>query len=175
MAFRAFLPAALLLTLGTPDQRIPQTHATTLTGSPIDLPQALTGHTTVLVLGFSEKSRDAVTLWGRRLAADYRDSSTILYYEMPVVADVPKILRGMVIRRIKQDVPPRAQPRLVPIQDHEDDWKAIAGFSKQASEDSAYLLLVDSDGKVRSHQAVDPPTDQSYAQIKRKLEEIKPL
>ena len=162
-----------------PAGRIPEIHATAFSGDPIDLPQALRGHTAVLILGFSQSSRDPVTQWSRRLAADYRNSPTVLYYEMPVLADVPKFLRGMVIGKIKKDVPPRAQPRFVPILDHESEWKVAVGYSSQdgpqkGREDDAWLLVVDSSGVIHSRLAVGPPTDQTYADLVRRLASIKP-
>jgi len=150
--------------------RIPDTHATSFSGAPIDLPQSLNGHTAVLILGFSQNSREAVTAWALRLAADYRDSPTVLYYEMPVLAGVPHILRGFVLGKIKKDVPPRAQPRFVPILDHESDWKLATGFTSQGREDNAYLVVVDGTGAIRSRIASGLPTDQAYAELKRSLE-----
>ncbi len=167
----SFMLAALLsFSLPAASETIPETHAMTLANAPVNLPADLKGHPTVLILGFSQSSREAVTKWARRLAADYRDSPTVLYYEMPVVAEVPRMLRGMVIRRIRQDVPERAQPRFVPITDHEDEWKAVSGYSKQGGEDAAYLIVLDPTGKVQSRQAAGIPTDQTYAAVKQSLE-----
>ena len=164
------LSALLFLSVSAPTQSIPETHATTLANAPVNLPADLKGHPTVLILGFSQSSREAVTKWARRLAADYRDSPTVLYYEMPVVAEVPRMLRGMVIRKIRQDVPERAQPRFVPITDHEEEWKAVSGYSKQGGEDAAYLIVLDPTGKVQSRRAAGVPTDESYAAVKQTLE-----
>jgi hypothetical protein len=164
-----FLPAA-----AAQSASIPAVHATSFSGESVDLPQALHGHTAVLIVSFSEKSRDAVTLWGRRLAADYRDSPSVLYYEMPILAAVPRLLRSMVIGRIKETIPPRAQPRFVPVLDREDEWRSAAGFNKQTPEEDAYLLLVDGNGIIHFREPVGPPTDQTYADVKHRLEEIHP-
>jgi hypothetical protein len=151
---------------------IPPVHATAFSGDQIDLPQALRGHTAVLIVSFSQSSREAVTLWGRRLAADYRESPTVLYYEMPVLAAVPRLLRSMVLNKIKDTVPPRAQPRFVPVLDHEDEWKSAAGFNKQIPDEDAYLLLVDANGIIRFREPVGLPTDQAYTDLKHRLEQL---
>ncbi len=151
---------------------IPETHATTLSDKPINLPADLKGHPTILIVGFSQHSRDAVTQWAQRLAADYRDSPTVLYYEMPVLTEVPRLLRGVVIRKIKQDVPPRAQPRFIPITDHADEWRTLTGYDKDHAEDAAYLVLLNASGTVKSHQAEGPPTDATYASLRRQIEAV---
>ena len=77
-----------------PKERIPALHGSVLTGSIVDLPQSLEGKSGVLIVGFSQSSRAEVTEWGRRLAGEYRDSPTIVYYEMPVLAAVPGCFAG---------------------------------------------------------------------------------
>jgi hypothetical protein len=174
MQLRLLLSISLSLPALAQSARIPDTHATSFSGATVDLPQSLRGHTTVLILGFSQGSRAAVTAWALRLAADYRDSPTVLYYEMPVLAGVPHLLRGVVLGKIKKDVPPRAQPHFVPILDHESDWKLLTGFNKQGREDAAYLLVVDGTGAIRSRLTSGLPTDQTYADLKHHLEVSKP-
>jgi hypothetical protein len=64
-------------------ERIPEVHGTSLSNAAVNLPEALKGKVGVLVLGFSRDSREADSAWGKRLAADYRESPTVVYYEMP--------------------------------------------------------------------------------------------
>ena len=103
------LAAALLtMTVGAScdaQGKIPALHGTVLSGEKVDLPEALRGKAGVLVLGFSKASRNEVAGWGRRLALDYRDSDTVIYFEMPMLAGVPRMLRGWVTGKIKEDVP----------------------------------------------------------------------
>jgi hypothetical protein len=144
---------------------IPMIHGTVLTGSKVDLPQGLSGKEGVLVVGFSQSSRVEVTAWGKRLAAEYKDSPTVVYYEMPVLAGVPKLLRGWVLKKVTEGVPDRAKARCLPVFDHEADWKAASGFTR---DEDAYVLLVDGTGKViwRTEGPVD---DQHFAELKRRL------
>ena len=169
---------ALLLAPGgsgpTPPQRVPELHATSFAGQPVNLPDALRGHASVLIVVFSQSARGSVTLWSRRLAADFGDSPTVLYYEMPVLTGVPHFLQGLVLGRIKQDVPAGAQPRFVPILDHEKEWKAITGEGTRGGQDDAYLLVVDGAGNVRSEMVAGAPTDATYADLKRRLEMLQP-
>ncbi len=129
------------------------------------LPEALHGRPGVLILGFSRGSRDAVAGWGRRLAADYRNSPEVMYYEMPVLASVPGIMRGFVVRSMKSSVPQRAQARFVPITDHEAAWRTLVHFGPA---DDPYLLLVDGKGNV-VWQTQGQPTDAAYAALKQQV------
>ena len=168
--FTAVLASAAALS-GTPARAagdtIPALHGVVLTGSVVDLPQALSGKEGVLVIGFSQSSREEVTAWGRRLAWEYRDSNRVIYYEMPVLAGVPKLLRGWVLKKVSEGVPERAKSRCLPVLDHEADWKAAAGYAK---DEDAYILLVDSAGRV-TWRTQGPLDDAHFAELKRRLQQ----
>jgi hypothetical protein len=153
---------------------IPPLHATALSGAPVDLPQELHGHTAILILSFSQDARANVTGWFHDLANDYRTSPTVLYYALPVLTGAPGFLRGMIARKIKESVSPPAQPRFVPILDHEVEWKSVAGFSKQQPDSETYLVLVDGSGAVRYRTQAGAPTPQTYADLKQHLDQLKP-
>jgi hypothetical protein len=146
--------------------RIPAVHGTVLSGEQVDLPDALKGKVGVLVVGFSQASRGQVTDWGKRLATDYRGSESVVYYEMPVLAGVPRLLRGYVLKKISEDVPDRAKARFLPVYGQEAEWKAAAEFGKA---DVAYVLVVDGAGAVRWHGS-GGADDALYAEVKRQVE-----
>lgn len=161
------LGAALAATLwqSAPAQTIPPVHGTTFSGASVNLPDDLPGKAGVLVIGFTQGSRDAVTQWGKRLANDYDATPSVLYYEMPMLASVPKLLRGFVTGRIRSAVSERGKPHFVPLNDHEAEWKTLAHFQ---SPDDAYLLVVDGRGMVL-WQTRGPATDAAYAALKQRV------
>lgn len=171
-----WLPVAVLLGFAPLSSRgaadtgsggnIPAVHGTSLTGAPVELPGVLAGKVGVLVVGFSKDSRDPVAAWGRRLAGAYKGSPVVLYYEMPMLAEVPRLLRGVVVRSMKKEVPERAQPRFVPITEDEARWKSLAGYEKG---DEAYVLVVDGGGVVRwrGHGAAD---DVAFAEVLKQVQ-----
>ncbi len=175
-----FLPGAFaaLVAAGLPAaslaQTIPPLHGTALSGAEVDLPQALHGHTAVLILSFNEDARANVTDWFHMFAKDYRNSPTVLYYSLPVLAGAPSFLRGMIARKIKESVSQPAQPRFVPVLDHEAEWKSAAGFSKQQPNSEAYFVLVDGSGNIRYRSQAGAPTPQAYTDLKQHLEQVKP-
>ena len=146
--------------------RIPAVSGTVLSGERVVLPEGLRGKVGVLVVGFSQSSRGEVTAWGKRLAGDYRDSGGVIYYEMPVLASVPRLVRGLVLGKIKGSVPVRAQGRFLPVLDHEAEWKTVAGYG---AADDAYVLVVDGGGVVR-YRTEGAATDAAYGEVKRRVE-----
>ena len=145
---------------------IPEVHGTALSGDKVDLPMALKGKEGVLVVGFSQASREQVRAWGKRLAEDYRESSKVIYYEMPQLAGVPRLVRGWVMKKISAEVPERAKARFLPMFDHEAEWRAVAGYGVA---DNAYVLVVDGDGVVR-YRTEGAATDAAYGEVKRRVE-----
>jgi hypothetical protein len=148
--------------------RIPVLQATSFTDQTVKLPEALRGKVGVLVVGFTRGSQDAITGWGRRLGADYHDSASVAYFEMPVLAAVPRMLRGMVMGRIKGEVPDRARAHFVPIVENEAGWRAVANYK---SGDDACILLVDEQGVVR-WQTHARASDDAYADLKRRIQAL---
>ena len=152
------------------EPRIPSVHGTTFADKKVDLPDALQGKVGILVVGFSQGSREAVTTWGKKLAADYYDSRNVAYYEMPVLAAVPKIMRGFVAGRIKASVSDRSKPHFLPLTDNETQWRELTHYS---APDDPYILLVDGQGTVR-WQTQGQPTDSIYTVLKATVEALRP-
>ena len=59
---------------------------------------------------------------------------------------MPRLLRGWVLKKIKESVSEKGQAHFLPIVDHESEWRQVAGYSKA---DDAYVLVVDGNGVVR--------------------------
>jgi ATP10 protein len=149
--------------------RIPDVYGASLSNEAVNLPEALKGKVGVLVLGFSRSSGDANTRWGKRLAADYRESPTVVYYEMPVLEAVPRMVRGMVVRSIKSSVPVSEQARFVPILENEAAWKTVCHYGRP---DDSYVLVVDGQGNV-VWQTQGESTDTAYAALKEHVEALR--
>ena len=151
-------------------EHIPDVHGTSLDGRTVDLPAQLRGRAAVLVLGFTKDARTPVRDWGRRLAADYAASPTISYFEMPVLASVPRHLRGFVLRQIAADVSDRGKPHFVAITADEPRWRALVHYNQPAD---AYVLLVDSNGVVRTTLS-GPLTAAAYTALQRDIAALAP-
>ena len=149
---------------------IPAVRGTTFAGENVALPDALKGKVGVLILGFSQASRTEASDWGHRLADDPQRPAGLAYFELPVLESVPRLLRGLVLKKIKESVSQKGQAHFLPVLDHEAEWKRAAGFSKA---EDAYLLVVDGNGVVR-WSTEGPLTDAAYAEVKRQAAQVTP-
>lgn len=144
---------------------IPAVSANTLAGEPVHLPADLRGKDGILVLGFGKDARAEVRDWGKRLAGDYFASPTVLYYEMPVIAGVPRLLRGFVLKQIAGEVSERGKHHFVPISDNEARWRDLAHVTDV---NHAYLLVVDASGSVQWTTS-GPLTNAAYQAVRDHL------
>jgi hypothetical protein len=131
----------------------------------VTLPNDLRGRVGVLVLGFSKSSGDLSKGWGQRLAASYPESSGVMYYEMPVLESVPKLIRSMVLKSMRSGVPEAEQQHFMPVFSDEAAWKTVTRYSNA---DDAYVLVVDGDGLVR-WQTSGRVTDAGFAALKEQV------
>ncbi|HEY0758291.1 MAG TPA: hypothetical protein VGD59_03445 [Acidisarcina sp.] len=166
LAARSAVIASLLLaSFVAGAQKIPETNASTLAGNVVHLPLDLRGKIGVLVLGFSKKSSEQCHSWDEGISRDFGSNAHTAYYQMPVLEDVPGLIRSMVIHSMRSDIPAATQVRFVPLLRNELEWKSVAEFGPG---DDAYVLIVNDAGEVkwRGH---GPLTPASYATFKSTL------
>jgi ATP10 protein len=147
---------------------IPATHGTTLTGTAVALPEVLKGKVGVLVVGFSHASQGEVASWGRLLEANYGKSNDVDYFELPMLAATPKMLRGMIMKMMASSVPAAEKPHFVPLLAGEPAWRAAAHYDKP---DDAYVLLVDDEGLVL-WQIQGEASDPAWSELKKRLAKV---
>ena len=152
----------------TPDTHIPETHGTSLAGTAVALPEALKGKVGVLVMGFSHASQGEVASWGRLLDANYAKSDDVVYFELPMLAAAPKMLRGMILKMMASSVPGAEKPHFVPLLAGEPAWRAVAHYDKP---DDAYVMLVDDEGLIL-WQTEGEATDAAWGELKRRLDKV---
>jgi len=152
----------------SPVATIPASRGTTLTGALVVLPDAVKGKVGVLVVGFTKDSKGPIEAWGRRLAADYPDASSVVYYEMPVLASAPALVRVTIEEQMKMSLSTAEREHFLPVTQNEAGWLAAVPYVKG---DDAYVLLIGGDGAVR-WQTRGPVTDAKYAELKGKIAEM---
>ena len=102
------------------------------------------------------------------MQADYGKSRDFNYFEIAVLAGAPKLVRGMIVRRMGSSVPFDERAHFVPLLDGEPAWRAVAHYHKP---EDAYVLLVDRKGVVLSRIEGDA-TNAAYADFKRQVESM---
>lgn len=156
----AFVPAP-----GQEAEQVPATHGTTLAGTEVVFPDALKSKVNIVVVGFSHASQEQVANWGRLIAADYGKSAEVSYFELAMLTNMPKMMRGVMIKRLGSNVPFDERSHYIPVLEGEQAWRATAHYDKA---DDAYVLLVDNKGLVL-WQTQGDPTDAAYSNFKQEL------
>jgi ATP10 protein len=142
-------------------QRIPATQAKTLDGSSVRFPDATSGKSLLLVVGFSHQSSGPCQAWDKRLAPLYLDSTRVLYYEAADFQGVPSLIMKMILHGMKKEIPANEHSHFVLLQENEEQWKSAAQFS---AANEPYILLTDPAGHIvwKAHGAV---TDEQFAAL----------
>jgi hypothetical protein len=149
---------------------IPATQSTALDGHLVQLPRDLYPGATVLVVGFSRESATPSSNWGKSLAPALTSMPSVGVLQLPMLAEVPSLVRPIVLRSIRKEVPAFLQRNFIPLTSDEAAWKQLAGYDPHAP-DAAYLLIVDKSGGIRwqTHAACSPALLAQVAAESQKL------
>lgn len=150
------------------DMPMPKVEGESLAGHHIVLPDAASGKVAVLIFGFSKASKVPTAAWAKKISIDFRSQSDFVLYQLPVLEDVPRLVRGMVISSIRKGIPDETRDRFVPILNGEAELKKLVSYKEQ---DDAYLIVLSRAGKIAA-QMHGPVTDAAYAPLKTKLESL---
>ena len=168
LASLAFLLVATISALAQNTADMPKVEGESLAGHHIVLPDAASGKVAVLIFGFTKASKTPTAAWAKKISTDFASQSAFSLYQLPVLEDVPRLVRGMVISSIRKGVPNQTRDRFVPILNGEAELKKLVSYKEQ---DDAYLIVLNRDGKIAA-QMHGPVTDAAYAPLKMKLESL---
>ena len=135
-------------------QQLPKTEEVNLAGNQVNLESSLKGNTGILILGFSKKSGNQAREWTKVLLTEFSAEPSIVILEMPILESMPRLVRGMAVRSMKNASSPVEREHFVPVFHNEAQWKEVAQFSEP---DDAYIVVVDRDQKIvlREHGPVE--------------------
>lgn len=159
MLLRTLAPVALLVCssgvvqLAADTVAMPTTQAQSLSGHEVTLPAAVAGHQAVIVIGFSHGSQKAMERWDKEIGAQVTAKPGIPLYNVAVIQDAPKFVRGMITHGMRALVPTAGQDRFLTVVEGQDELKKAVDFSKG---DEAYVVILDAAGKIVFHTHGDP-------------------
>ena len=173
ISFRIAISAFVLILCIGPgfaqtSQPMPRIEGESFAGQKIVLPDASHGKVAVLVFGFTKASKAPTSAWGQKINTEFGAHNGFEIYELPVLEDVPRFIRGMVISGIKKGVPENRRTHFVPIVQNESELKRLVNYKEP---DDAYLVTLDPSGKVAA-QAHGPFSDAAYAQFRTDLQSL---
>ena len=144
---------------------LPHTEAETLTGKKIVLPDALTGRPSIVIVGFTKRSRSQTSAWATQLTKDYGTETRLQRYSIAVLDDVPAFIRGMVISGIRRGVPENQQDTFLILTHDAKPWRDLAGISNA---DDAYVILFDNTAHVVAQ--THGPVENAYAPLQPEIQ-----
>jgi hypothetical protein len=147
---------------------MPKVEGESLAGHHIVLPDAASGKVAVLIFGFTKASKGPTAAWAKKISTDFASQLAFVLYQLPVLEDVPRFVRGMVISGIRKGVPEETRDHFVPILNGEADLKKLVSYKEQ---DDAYLVVLNREGKIVT-QMHGPVADAGYAPLKTQLESL---
>ena len=84
----------------------------TLGGKPIVVPAQLSS-LSILVVGFTKRSRSQTATWSKRLRNDVRVTQAASVYDVMVLDDVPSFFGSMIVKQVSSSVPKERHERFL--------------------------------------------------------------
>ncbi|SPE24838.1 conserved hypothetical protein [Candidatus Sulfopaludibacter sp. SbA3] len=147
---------AFLLALPLCAQQLPPFEGQNLLDKKVRLPD---GHAAVLLIGFTHASQNQTKPWSVKIA------SQLPTWNISVLEDVPRLVRGMVSHSIKSSVPENLRERFLLVYHGEKELKQAAAFS---TPDDAYVLVLDKLGSIQ-WKFHGPVTDAAFERLKAQM------
>ena len=136
---------AALLPAVAAAQQFPRLQEENLDGRQVVLPDAVAGRVTVLVVGFSHASSTPSGAWAKRVQDDFGKTPNFALYQLAVIEDAPRMIRGMITSGMKKGVPENQRAYMVPVVHQEAELKKLVNYG---AADDAYIVVLDRNGKV---------------------------
>ena len=149
-------------------QQFPRLQEENLAGQQVVLPAAAAGKVAVLVFGFSRASQNSTGAWMKRLRNGFGTNPGVSLYQLPVLEDAPRLLRGMIVSGMKRGVPENERGNFVPVLHNEAELKKLVNYEEA---DDAYLVVLDRGGKV-VYQVHGGPDAAGYAELHTELQGV---
>jgi hypothetical protein len=158
----------LLAPISVSAQQFPRLQEENLAGQQVVLPDSAAGKVAVLVFGFSRASQDSTGAWMKHLREDFGKNPGVAVYQLPVLEEAPRLIRGMITSGMKKGVPEGERATFVPVMHNEADLKKLVNYKE---EDHAYLVLLDRTGTI-AHQTHSGPNASGYPELRAKVQSL---
>ena len=159
--------AAPAAELAVGDQ-LPPLEGEFLSGRAAVLPQAASGRVALLMLGFTYDSRFQVEAWAKRFRQEFGTRPGVTFFEIPMIGGMARMAKWFIDSGMRRGTPKADQENVITIYGGTEVWKQRLGVK---SEDSAYLVVVDSKGKVAWRHG-GPFDEASYRDLAAQIRKL---
>ena len=118
-----------------------------LTGRKANLPADARGKAALLLFGFTYQSRFAVEKYAERFREEFTAQPEVTFYEIPMIGGMARLGKFFIDRGMRSGTPKPLHENVITVWGGVDPWKRRFGVTK-STEDHAYLVVLDRDGKV---------------------------
>lgn len=147
--------------------RLPTVEGESLAGQRIVLPDAAGGKISVLVFGFTKASKEPTTAWANKILKDFAARPDFVLYQLPVLEDVPRFIRGMVIGGMKKGMQEDKRAHFVPILQKESELKKFVHYNEP---DDAYVVVLGRSGETLLRTHGSGPGEASYERLRSTID-----
>jgi ATP10 protein len=120
--------------------------AKTLLNNNIVFPAVVKGKTCIVSVAFNDDSRPMTDEWVKIIPAKYVDS-TIVFYEIPMIKNAPKLFRGAIEKGMRKGIDVKLHNNVANYYGKIDTYKMEL---LMPNESSCYVFVLDKDGKIKT-------------------------
>jgi hypothetical protein len=120
----------------------PVVEAETLAGGKVRLPDAAKGRPALIVFTFSKEAGEASKPWISRLV---KDAPNAQLFQIAMLEKAPRLVRGLIRRGMRGDMPPALQARMLLLYAGEATWRKTVGVTNDAY---PCLATLDAEGRI---------------------------
>lgn len=125
---------------------LPDVIGQNLFGSPMHLSTEVVGKVAVVVFSFSKAGGKDTQLWNKNFVRDFDSDRSVALSTVIMLESASRLLRGVIVSRLKKDMPPTLRTSTIVSNENEDLWKERL---RVADDSHAYVVLLGQDGKIR--------------------------
>jgi hypothetical protein len=118
-----------------------------LTGRKAVLPDAAGGKAALVLMGFTYQSRFSVESWADHVRPAFKQRGTATFYEVPVLGGLARLGKWFIDSGMRSGTPKDLHENVITVWGEVDRWKALMDF-RESAQDDAYLVLIDTKGRV---------------------------
>lgn len=118
-----------------------------LTGRKAILPDAATGKTALVLLGFTYQSRFSVESWADRVRPAFAQRPNTTFFEVPVLGGMARLGKWFIDSGMRSGTPRELHENVITVWGGVDRWKALMNV-RSTAQDDAYVVLIDPKGQV---------------------------
>lgn len=146
---------------------LPDVIGQNLSGSPAQLSTAVAGKYAVVVFSFSKAGGKDTQLWNKNLLRDFGSDRSVALSTVIMLESAPRLLRGVIVSRLKSDMPAPLQSTTIVSYQNEKLWKQRL---RVADDSHAYVVLLEQNGSISlTNSGALSATE--YKELKTKIQE----